>query len=138
MKKIALSALFVAALFAAPAMAQQPAAKKITPGTAQANSNAYKVQPQLSTLGWVGKEVTGEHNGTIQFKEGNVAVRGNQIVGGTFVVDMNSLKVEDLKDAESNGKLVGHMKADDFFGMEKNPTSTFKIMNVTPIKGAAS
>ncbi|QIL77391.1 YceI family protein [Hymenobacter sp. HDW8] len=138
MKKIALSALFVAALFTAPAMAQQPAVKKTTPGTAKAAGTAYAVQPQLSTLGWVGKKVTGEHSGNVQFKEGNVLVRGNQLVGGTFVVDMNSLKVTDLKDADSNGKLVGHLKADDFFGVEKNPTATFKITNITPIKGAAA
>ncbi|RSK42342.1 YceI family protein [Hymenobacter perfusus] len=135
MKKMFLPALLVAALFAAaPASAQ----KKVTPGTEKAASTAYKLQPQLSTLGWLGKKVTGQHNGSVQFKEGDVLVRGSQIVGGTFVVDMNSLKVEDIKEQEYNAKLVGHLRSEDFFSIDKNPTSTFKITSVTPLKGDAN
>ncbi|TGE25421.1 YceI family protein [Hymenobacter aquaticus] len=136
MKKFALSALFVASILAAPAVAKDPSAPKAATSTKAAA--VYKVQPQLSTLGWVGKKVTGQHNGTIQFKSGDVEVKGNQITGGTFLIDMNSLKVEDLKDAEYAGKLVGHLRSDDFFSIEKNPTSTFKITKITPIKGAAA
>ncbi|AHJ96645.1 YceI family protein [Hymenobacter swuensis] len=135
MKKMFLPALLVAALFAAaPASAQ----KKVTPGTEKAASASYKLQPQLSTLGWLGKKVTGQHNGSVQFKEGDVLVRGSQIVGGTFVVDMNSLKVEDIKEQEYNAKLVGHLRSEDFFSIDKNPTSTFKITSVTPLKGDAN
>ena len=138
MKKMILPALLAASLLAAPAaIAQQAGVKKTTPGTDNAAATAYKVQPQLSTLGWVGKKVTGQHNGTVQFKDGDVLVRGNQIVGGTFTVDMNSLKVEDIKDQDSNGKLVGHLRSDDFFSIEKNPTATFKITSLTPLKGDA-
>ncbi|UOQ55385.1 YceI family protein [Hymenobacter cellulosivorans] len=137
MKKIALSALFVASIMVAPAVAKDPSAPKVATST-KAAATVYKVQPQLSTLGWVGKKVTGQHNGTLQFKSGDVEVKGNQITGGTFVIDMNSLKVTDITDADTNGKLVGHLRADDFFGIEKNPTSTFKITKITPIKGAAA
>ena len=31
----------------------------------------------------------------------------------------------DLTDKEYNGKLIGHLKSDDFFGVEKHPTATF-------------
>ena len=134
MKKFFLPALLVASLLAAaPASAQ----KKVTPGSSKAASTSYALQPQLSTLGWVGKKVTGEHNGTIQFKDGDVLVRGSQIVGGTFTVDMNSLKVDDLKEQEYNAKLVGHLRSEDFFSIDKNATSTFKITSVTPLKGDA-
>jgi polyisoprenoid-binding protein YceI len=137
MKKILLPALVAVLLLSAPAYAGNPAATKTTT-TQKAANKAYKLQPQLSTLGWVGKKVTGEHSGSIQFKEGDVLVRGTQIVGGTFTVDMNSLKVEDIKDADSNGKLVGHLRADDFFSIDKYPTSTFKITKVAPLKGNAA
>lgn len=137
MKKVILPALLAISLLAAPVMAGNPAATKAATSQ-KAADKSYKVQPQLSTLGWVGKKVTGQHNGTIQFKDGEVLVRGNQIVGGTFTVDMNSLKVEDLKDAEYNGKLVGHLRSEDFFSIDKNPTSTFKITKVTPLKGDAA
>ncbi|MBT9394275.1 YceI family protein [Hymenobacter sp. NST-14] len=135
MKKFFLPALLAASLLAAaPASAQ----KKVTPGSSKAASTSYALQPQLSTLGWVGKKVTGQHNGTMQFKDGDVLVRGSQIVGGTFTVDMNSLKVEDIKEQEYNAKLVGHLRSEDFFSIDKNATSTFKITSVTPLKGDAN
>ncbi|PJJ59204.1 YceI family protein [Hymenobacter chitinivorans] len=136
MKKFALSALFIASIMAAPAVAKDPSAPKAATSTKA--GTVYKVQPQLSTLGWVGKKVTGQHSGTIQFKSGDVEVKGAQITGGTFVIDMNSLKVTDITDADTNGKLMGHLRSDDFFSIDKNATSTFKITKITPIKGAAA
>ena len=135
--KTFLPLLLAGALFAAPATAQQ-AAKKATASASKAATASYKLEPQLSTLGWVGKKVTGQHNGTVEFKEGEVLVKGNQVVGGNFVVDMTTLKDEDIKDAGGNGKLIGHLKSDDFFSVEKNPTATFKITSLAPIKGAAA
>ncbi|RPD45402.1 YceI family protein [Hymenobacter sediminis] len=138
MKKMILPALLAASLLAVPAFAQKPAVKKTNAGTEKATATSYALQPQLSTLGWVGKKVTGQHNGNIQFKDGDVQVRGNQIVGGTFTVDMNSLKVEDIKEKEYSDKLVGHFRSDDFFSIDKYPTSTFKITSLTPLKGDAN
>ncbi|MBC8083565.1 MAG: YceI family protein [Hymenobacter sp.] len=138
MKKIILPALLAVSLLVAPAQAGTPAARKAAATSAKAVDKTYKLQPQLSTLGWTGKKVTGQHNGNVQFKDGTVMVRGTQITGGTFVVDMNSLKIEDIKDAESNGKLMGHLRSEDFFGIDKNPTSTFKITKVTLIKADAA
>ena len=139
MKKITLSALFVAALLSSPAFAQK-AAKAAKPAKTEkvAGATVYKLQPQLSTLGWLGKKVGGQHNGTIQFKDGDVLVKGNQIVGGTFVVDMASMKNTDLTDAGYNAKLMGHLTSDDFFSVAKFPTATFKITSIAPIKGAAA
>jgi polyisoprenoid-binding protein YceI len=135
MKNFLLPALFaVAVLGAAPAASAQKnnSAKMAT------NAPAYALQPQLSTLGWEGKAVTHGHNGTIQFTSGELLVKGNAVVGGTVTVDMKTLKATDIKDADSQGKFVGHMTSDDFFGVEKFPTSTFKIVSVAPIKGAAA
>ena len=134
MKNFLMPALFaIAVLGAAPAASAQKnnSAKMAT------NAPAYALQPQLSTLGWEGKAVTHGHNGTMQFQSGELLVKGNAVVGGTVTVDMKTMKATDIKDAESQGKFVGHMSSDDFFGAEKFPTSTFKIVSVTPIKGAA-
>lgn len=138
MKKLILPALLAVSLLVSPAIAGTPAASKATASSSKAATKNFKLQPQLSTLGWVGKKVTGQHSGNVQFKEGTLQVSGNQIVGGLFTVDMNSLKVEDIKDAETNGKLMGHLRSDDFFSIEKNPTATFKITKVTPMKADAS
>ncbi|NML64997.1 YceI family protein [Hymenobacter sp. RP-2-7] len=132
MKKILLPALLGVALLAAPAAFAQKAMKT----SASAAVATYKLQPQLSTLGWEGKAVTHGHNGTMQFTGGDLEVRGNMVVGGMATVDMKSLKATDITDSGNHAKFVGHMTSDDFFGAEKFPTSTFKITSVTPLAGA--
>jgi polyisoprenoid-binding protein YceI len=96
------------------------------------------VDTKASKLGWIGEKVTGKHNGTVTLKSGTVEVSGGRLSGGTFEMDMTSITVEDLKDAEYNGKLLGHLKSGDFFSTEKHPTSTFKITSVAAIKGAVA
>ena len=134
MKKILLPALLGAALLASPAAFAQKAVSKTTTAAVA----TYKLQPQLSTLGWDGKAVTHGHNGTIQFTSGDLQVRNNTVVGGTAVVDMKTIKATDITDAENHAKFVGHMSSGDFFDAPTYPTSTFKITSVTPIKGAAA
>jgi len=44
---------------------------------------------------------------------------------------MTSIVVLDIPaDDKYNAKLTKHLKADDFFGVESNPTASFKITNV--------
>ena len=137
MKKL-LFPLLLAVALAAPATAATGAGPTAAVAARKPTPEPYALQPQLSSLGWLAKKVTGQHHGTIQFQSGQVLVKGSQIVGGTFVVDMASMKDEDLTSAESNAKLVGHLKSDDFFAVEKHPTSTFVITSVKPLKGDAS
>jgi polyisoprenoid-binding protein YceI len=85
----------------------------------------YTVDAAKSTITWVGKKVTGSHNGTIALQSGSLAVNGKNVTSGTFVIDMAS-----IKDADGSAKLEGHLKADDFFGTTKFPTSTFVITKV--------
>jgi polyisoprenoid-binding protein YceI len=68
--------------------------------------------------------VTGEHNGKIKITSGEIAVNGNAIKGGSFIMDMTSI----TSDSE---RLTGHLKNDDFFSVDKNPTSKFVITKVT-------
>jgi polyisoprenoid-binding protein YceI len=80
----------------------------------------YKIDIQKSKITWIGKKVTGQHIGTINLAEGSFKVKGHKINGGSFIIDMTS-----LKDGEGNQKLEGHLKSDDFFSTDKNPTATF-------------
>lgn len=94
-------------------------------------SEVLVVDASGSTVEWLGKKVTGQHNGTIAVQAGELQLAGDKIVGGTFTIDMASIVCLDLKDEEYNGKLVGHLKSDDFFGVATYPTSTMKITQVT-------
>ncbi|MFM2230311.1 MAG: Protein YceI [Bacteroidota bacterium] len=81
-----------------------------------------KIDAAKSKIEWVGKKVTGQHNGTVNFKEGSLVFKGKKLTGGSFVVDMTSLTATDLQ-GDYQGKLNGHLKADDFFGTDKFPTA---------------
>ena len=90
-----------------------------------------KVNASESTVKWVGKKVTGQHNGTIALASGKLEVEGSQLIGGTFTIDMATINCEDLT-GDSKGKLEGHLKSDDFFGVNNYPTSTFVITKAIP------
>jgi len=87
-----------------------------------ATAQVKKVDAPKSTITWIGKKVTGQHNGTVALKEGNLIFKGKKLTGGSFVVDMTSLTATDLT-GDYLEKLNGHLKADDFFGTDKFPTS---------------
>ncbi|KQB42133.1 YCE I like family protein [Flavobacterium daejeonense] len=93
------------------------------------NAQTKKIDVKASTINWVGKKVTGQHSGTVNFKDGAVVLKGTKLVGGTFTVDMTSLTATDLT-GEYQQKLNGHLKADDFFGTDKFPTSTLVIKKI--------
>src|SRR5688572_741338 len=97
----------------------------------------YKVDASKSTLAWTAKKVTGQHNGAVQISSGTLTSQGDALKGGTFVVDMNSITCKDLE-GEWNGKLVGHLKSDDFFSVEKNPTSKFEITKITTVNNTTT
>lgn len=114
----------------------------IVAGLAVALSNApiafgktVEIDPAKSKVGWTGKKVAGQHNGTVSVKSGQVDLEGDTLKGGEVLIDMSSIKNEDLKDPEFNAKLTGHLKSDDFFGVEQHPTSKFKISSIKALKG---
>lgn len=85
-----------------------------------------EVNTGQSSVKWLGKKIGGKHDGNIQLSSGYLELEGDKILAGSFVVDMTSITNNDLKD-DSNQKLVGHLKSDDFFGVEKYPTATFDL-----------
>lgn len=94
-----------------------------------------EIDTGASVIKWVGKKVTGQHNGTVNLKSGTVDIEKDSINGGQFEIDMKTIKVLDLTDAGNNAKLTGHLKSDDFFGVDQHPVATFKIDSIKPLKG---
>lgn len=82
-----------------------------------------------SKITWVGHKVTGEHTGTIDIKEGTLTFTDDKLSGGSFIIDMTSINTTDLE-GKMKGKLDGHLKSADFFGVEKHPTAMLKFTNV--------
>ncbi len=104
-----------------------------SPITKKAKETTYKVDTQQSKLRWTGKKVTGEHTGLVPISGGTVLLTDNgRLKGGTFEISLKDLTVTDLTDPDYNAKLVGHLKNDDFFAVEKYPTAQFAITSVAP------
>jgi polyisoprenoid-binding protein YceI len=97
--------------------------------TLTVSAQTKKIDATKSTIEWVGKKVTGQHNGTVNFKDGAVVLKKNKLVGGSFTVDMTSLNTTDLS-GEYQGKMNDHLKNDDFFGTAKFPTATLVIKKI--------
>ncbi len=103
----------------------------VTLSTSGLFAQTQKVNIENSSISWLGKKIGGQHEGFIQIKSGELELKNDQIVSGNFTIDMTSITNTDLKDEGYNKKLVGHLKSDDFFGVEKYPTATFNITKAT-------
>jgi polyisoprenoid-binding protein YceI len=88
-----------------------------------------KIDIKDSNITWEGEKVTGSHQGTIDLKDGYFLVEDGELKGGEFVMDMSSITVTDLQ-GEDKGKLEGHLKSDDFFGVNTYPNSKLVITSV--------
>jgi polyisoprenoid-binding protein YceI len=117
MKKSILSIALVA-VFGLTATASTPIEKE-----------KKEVKVDESTVTWKGYKVTGSHEGTIALESGFLTMDNGELVGGEFVVDMSTLSNTDLE-GDSKGKLEGHLKSDDFFGVEKHPTAKLAFTSV--------
>lgn len=94
------------------------------------NYEAVNVDVTASVLNWKGSKPTGSHNGTVALKSGNLDVKNGLLNGGVFVVDLTTIKNLDMAGSDGAAKIEGHLKGDDFFDVEKYPTSTFTITKV--------
>ena len=88
-----------------------------------------------SDVQWIGRKVTGEHNGHIQVSGGFIVKSKGKLKSGEILMDMQSIIVDDIEDPKWNQKLVTHLKDDDFFNSEKYPTAKF-VFNKFKGKGA--
>ena len=81
-----------------------------------------------STINWKGTKPGGDfHEGVVSLKEGSLTVENGLLTSGEFVIDMNSIKNTDIKDAGKSAYLVKHLASADFFEVEKYPTAKFVI-----------
>jgi polyisoprenoid-binding protein YceI len=94
--------------------------------------SAFKIDTKASKVYWTGKKVVGEHTGYVSIANGNVMVQNNNVIGAELKMDMNTIVCTDLTDEEWNKKLVGHLKSDDFFSVEKFPNAKFEITSMKP------
>ena len=92
--------------------------------------STMSVNSEESKVVWLGKKVTGEHSGEIKMAFGDLQFDGDVLTGGSFEIDMNTISNSDIENDEYKQKLVGHLKSDDFFGVDEYPKASFVITDV--------
>ncbi len=93
-------------------------------------SHTYTVDTEASNIVWSG-EMLGikTHTGNLKFKEGSVEAAGEQVIGGSFVVDLTTMSPTDANYDEEHTEdmLVGHLSSPDFFDVANYPEASFEV-----------
>ena len=92
-------------------------------------ADTYSVDLTKSSISWEAKKLVGGHTGVIDLTSGNLLFNGKKLAGGGFIANMSSIKTMD-GGTKPNAGLDKHLKADDFFGVEKHPAANFTIKKI--------
>ncbi|MDO6429577.1 YceI family protein [Flavitalea sp. BT771] len=94
-------------------------------------TKSFKIDSAKSSIEWVGKKVTGAHNGTVNIADGLLTFNDGKLTGGKFTIDTTSIRILDITDLNTNAQFAGHLASEDFFGIEQYPTATLEITSVS-------
>lgn len=107
------------------------------PGSSENSGPSYTINYSKSTLYWEGAKPGGTHQGTIEIINGAAQTDGNSISGGSFEIDMSTIRNDDIGNEGMRDKLLGHLKSEDFFYVDKYPRAVFEITGVEAGDGAS-
>ena len=139
-----LSSIIILALFVmAAASCKKSQAETANVGEAanvsKVDGKALSVDLSNSLVNWAGSKPTGTHTGTVNLSSGEVKITNGEVVGGSFVLDMNSITCTDLE-GNSKSNLEAHLKGtaegkeDHFFNVAQFPTASFEISKVSRLE----
>lgn len=95
--------------------------------------SSFVVDTAASWVKFTGNGVGKNHPGKFKLNYGAVAVNNDSLSGGSFVINIKSMDMEEEKEG-IDSKLRPHLLSGDFFDAEKFGTATFEITNVAPYK----
>lgn len=97
----------------------------------------FFIDKENSTFEWIGRKVSGEHNGNIKISSADLSVYKKTddtfFISGYMSIDMNTISNIDIQDVGTRAYLVEHLKDDDFFNVINHPYSYIKIVDCTPL-----
>jgi polyisoprenoid-binding protein YceI len=91
----------------------------------------FVVDTASSYVKFTGNGVGKNHPGKFKLNYGAVAINKDSISGGSFVINVRSMDMEE-EGKDIDGKLRPHLLSGDFFDAEKFGTATFEITNIIP------
>ena len=103
--------------------------------TLSINAQEKLLNIESSSIRWYGEEITGkQHYGDLKFSSGNILINNKVVSSGNFVVNMNSLTVEDLSGGGKK-RLEGHLRSSAFFGVSDHPQASLNISSMVDVDG---
>ena len=90
----------------------------------------YRVDVDSSKVLWFCEQ----HTGFIHIESGYFNVKGNDIVGGFFAIDMGSLVNTDIDYDLMRGTLENILKSNEFFNIEEYPLTTFEVSSIRKLE----
>jgi polyisoprenoid-binding protein YceI len=96
------------------------------------NVDTLWVNKVSSDVQWIGRKVTGEHNGHIQLAGGFIVKNNGNLQSGEILMNMQSITVDDIENPEWTQKLVDHPTAKFVFSkFEGRATDTHVTGDMT-------
>ncbi len=128
--------VFVFASCAGPSEKRAEILERLEAGELPEEVDVFNVDANASSVAWEGRQVRGNHDGTIGVYGGDLYVYEGELLGGKVVIDMQQIVVLDIEDPDMNARLKGHLESDDFFSVATHPTAEFEITSVEPLEQA--
>lgn len=86
----------------------------------------YKVNSEISSIGWIGRNPNIKHWGVVDISGGEVSVKNGNIAG-KCEIDMKTIRNINLEGDPLQTVLTGHLMSDDFFFVKLFPKAIFYI-----------
>jgi polyisoprenoid-binding protein YceI len=100
---------------------------------ADESGQIFVIDTADSYVRFIGNGVGKNHPGKFKLKSGEVGISQGRITGGKFIINVNSLVMEQAGNMIKD-KLRPHLLSGDFFDASKFGTATFEITKVEPYK----
>jgi polyisoprenoid-binding protein YceI len=92
----------------------------------------FNIKTAQSNIEWIGRKVTGAHNGTIAVKSGVIIFDNGHLTKGNFAIDTRSIEILDITDPDTRGQFAAHLASDDFFNSDQYPEARYEIAHAEP------
>lgn len=97
----------------------------------------FTVHPPAAKILWKGRQVTGEHSGTIRMQAGTIDWGDQGLVGAEIEMDMTTITDTDME-RQWAAELEDHLRSPDFFNTTAFSTAAFRTTHVAPIDDAGA
>lgn len=99
--------------------------------TTDASGTQFSVDTSDSRVAFTGNGVGKNHKGKFRLSEGTVAIANDQITGGSFMINVRTMDLDE-KGGMFDEKLRPHLMSGDFLDAEKFSSAKFEITEVKP------